>query len=227
MVQTPKSETPDRQANSADTSDAAIGRRLREARDSRGFTQQQVSARSKLIDPEEKGVSRTALIGYEAGTSRPGTRELRILCETLHVTPNVLIYGSEQPFQASHVALEGLRDRRRQLIQALQVAFVVMALRDHEKDALLSVALSLGGHHLGDERLSGLRGMALLLSTSVEGEIRSFFEGVSDTEFDAMPLSEIAQRLSRQLSMNIGTRLRFDEDGDIIGGEQTYPDPEG
>ncbi len=69
--------------------------------------------------------------------------------------------------------------------------------------------------------------MALLLSTSVEGEIRSFFEGVSDTEFDAMPLSEIAQRLSRQLSMNIGTRLRFDEDGDIIGGEQTYPDPEG
>ncbi len=113
------------------------------------MTQQQVSVRSKWSDPDEKGVSRTAIVGYESGSSRPGTRELRILCEALHVTPNHLIYGSEHPFQTSHAALEGLRTKRRAIKAAIQVAFLVMVLRDHERDALLNLANSLGGTRLG------------------------------------------------------------------------------
>jgi transcriptional regulator with XRE-family HTH domain len=221
-----KPETQQERVDAVVTSDIAIGRRIRDARDAKCLTQQQVSVRSKMVDADEKGVSRTALIGYEAGTSRPGARELRILCETLHVTPNFLIYGSEHPFQASHAALEGLRTKRRALHKALQVAFVVMALKDHEKDALMSLALSLGGHQLGDERLSGLRGMAGLIAPDLIEKIRENV-GLTSEQFDVMSMAEIAQHLSRGLSMNIGTKLQFSEDGDVIGGEQTYPDPDG
>jgi transcriptional regulator with XRE-family HTH domain len=45
------------------------------------------------------GISRTALIGYEAGRTNPGERELRKLCDVLRVTPNQLLYGTEQPFE--------------------------------------------------------------------------------------------------------------------------------
>jgi hypothetical protein len=180
-----------------------------------------------MIDPEGKGVSRTALIGYEAGTSRPGTRELRLLCETLLVSPSHVVYGSEQPFQTEHAALEGLRGHRNQLSKALQVAFLVMVLKDHEKDALLSLTASLAAHHLGDRRLSGLRATVLLLAGSILDEVRSYFSDLSDAEFNALPLSELVQRLSQGSDSNVGNRFKFDEEGNIVGGEQTYPDPEG
>lgn len=206
--------------------DRAIGKRIKDARDAKGLTQAQLSARSKSVDPESKGVSRTALVGYEAGSSRPGLRELRIICECLHVTPNHLIYGSEHPFQASHFALEGLRNKRRQVYQSFQVAFVVMALKDHERDALMSLALSLGGRQLGDERLSGLRAMAGTVAGNVLDSVRTYFQEMSDEEFGLLPLQEIADRMSRELSTNIGTGLRFNDDGEVIGGRQEYPDPE-
>lgn len=225
MENTPKDDQ--REPAAADTSDAAIGRRLREAREAKGMTQQQVSVRSKWSDPDEKGVSRTAIVGYESGSSRPGTRELRILCEALHVTPNHLIYGSEHPFQTAHAALEGLRTKRRAITAALQVAFLVMALRDHERDALLSLANSLGGHTLGDERLAGLKMMGHLLTEDVQDKIRASFSDLTDEQFADMPLTELAQRLSREVSVNVGTKLKFNEDGEIVGGEQLYPDPEG
>ncbi|MGQ3054332.1 MAG: helix-turn-helix domain-containing protein [Roseateles sp.] len=222
---TEPSAPPSRELAS-DTSDAAIGRRIREAREAKNLTQQQVSVRSKWVDHEEKGISRTALIGYEAGTSRPGTRELRIICETLYVSPNHLLFGSEHPFQTAHAGAEMLRGKRRQLVKALQVAFVVMALKEHEKDALLSLAMSLGGHHLGDVRLAGLRGMAGLVAPEALATIRGAFGDMEDAEFDGLPLNELAQRLSRELRINIGTKLRFDDEGEVVGGEQTYPDPE-
>ena len=97
-------------AGSVGQSDAEFGARLKAARDKRQLSQTAVATRSKWADPEGKGISRTALIGYEAGTSRPGTRELRILCATLVVSPNQLLFGSEAPLQTAHVALEGLSE---------------------------------------------------------------------------------------------------------------------
>src|ERR1051325_9148489 len=45
------------------------------------------------------GISRTVLIGYETGRTNPGEREIKKLCDALRVTPNQLLYGTEQPFQ--------------------------------------------------------------------------------------------------------------------------------
>jgi transcriptional regulator with XRE-family HTH domain len=44
------------------------------------------------------GISRSVLIGYEVGRTNPGEREIRRLCDVLRVTPNQLLYGTEQPF---------------------------------------------------------------------------------------------------------------------------------
>lgn len=44
------------------------------------------------------GVSRTVLIGYESGRTKPGAREIRLICDALKITPNRLLYGKEDPF---------------------------------------------------------------------------------------------------------------------------------
>lgn len=203
-----------------DPIDEAIGRRLREAREARQLTQQAVSTRSKWADPAEKGVSRTALIGYEAGTSRPGTRELRILCETLKVTPNEIVFGTDAPFQQT--ATEGLGwSASKGLSQSIQLALVLASMKGHERDALISLALSLAGRQLGDRRLSGLRGFAVLLTPAVAAQLKTDLPGIPD---DAS-LDDIVDVLSRQVDMTIGNDLLFDEDGEVTGGRVTYPDP--
>lgn len=207
-----------------DPIDEAIGRRLRESRESRKLTQQAVSIRSKWADPAQKGVSRTALIGYEAGTSRPGTRELRILCETLKVTPNEIVFGSDAPFQASHIATEGLGwNASNGMSQSIELGLVLASMKGHERDALISLAVSLAGRQLGDRRLSGLRCFAMMLAPAVAAQIKARFPSVTD---DAT-LEEIVDMLSREMDSNIGNHLSFDDDGEVTGGDVTYPDPAG
>jgi transcriptional regulator with XRE-family HTH domain len=87
-------------------SDQRVGERLKFARDKRGFTQGAVSVRSKMQDPEKRGISRTAIIAYEQGTSNPGLREIRLLCEVLHVTPNWLIFGTDAAGAATLPSME-------------------------------------------------------------------------------------------------------------------------
>lgn len=45
------------------------------------------------------GISRSVLFGYEAGRTKPGAREIRLLCEALQVSPNKLLFGVEEPFK--------------------------------------------------------------------------------------------------------------------------------
>ncbi|WP_343602244.1 helix-turn-helix transcriptional regulator [Roseateles sp.] len=225
MEPSQKSEKPAARTDAFDASDIAIGQRIREAREVKGFTQSAVSVRSKWVDPDKKGISRTALIGYEAGTSRPGTRELRIICETLQVSPNFLVFGAERPFEATHSALEGLKSPQSTVSEAIQVALVVMSLKDHEKGALLSLALSLAGRQLGDDRLSGLRALGMMWARDFETKIRETLRAKSDDELKQLTIEEVADLLSRQFGSNIGNKLKF-EGGDIVGGEWLYPDPD-
>jgi transcriptional regulator with XRE-family HTH domain len=199
---------------------------LRDAREGRGLTQQAVSTRAKWADPEGKGISRTALIAYEAGTSRPGTRELRILCETLSVSPNHLIFGSEEPLKATFPAMEGLSNHAPAigLNESFQFGLIAAALKGHERDALLSLAMSLAGRALGDERLTGLRLSAIFLSREVEKlldrQMSSDEQGTG-----AMSLEDITDRLSRAMAGNMGNALVFDDEGEVVGGKRIYPDP--
>lgn len=75
-----------------------IGIRLKAAREGKGLSQSDLHNKT--------GLSRTVLINYEAGRHKPGARELRMLCDALEVSPNQLLYGTEEP----HSRTTGLAD---------------------------------------------------------------------------------------------------------------------
>ena len=204
--------------------DSQVGIRLREAREERGFTQGAAAVRTKLVDPKEKGISRTALIGYEQGTSSPGMREIRLLCDVLQVTPNWLVYGTESAAPAVQTSLEFFAmTRKRELTSAVNAALVLAALKGHERDAVLSLSLSLAGRQLGDVRLSGLLGLGQMLSNRIEKEFQGFMPDLEPTT----PLEEIADALSKEMRIGgVGNRLKFDEEGEVNGGSWMHPDPD-
>lgn len=75
-----------------------IGVRIQDARKQAGLTQKDLAERTKLLDDNGDGVSRGALSLYEIGKNSPPPKELRLICEALKVSPNKLIYGTEDPF---------------------------------------------------------------------------------------------------------------------------------
>lgn len=69
------------------TENMSIASELIAARTAQGMTQ------GVLADVS--GVSRSAIKAYESGRNMPGSRELKALCATLKVTPNKLLFGTE------------------------------------------------------------------------------------------------------------------------------------
>lgn len=199
-----------------------MGQRLRSAREARELTQGAVSTRTRMADPLEKGVSRTALVGYENGSSRPGLREIRLLCEVLQVTPNWVIYGSDTPFETSLPSLALVRTAS-PLRDAVRLGFAIAALKGHERDSLSSLVLSLAGRQLGDLRLSGLLTFVGLVGDDIDKAIRQWLpEGANPKS-----LEELMDILSEGFRSNWGTKLTLDEDSDRdeARGEWTYLDP--
>jgi transcriptional regulator with XRE-family HTH domain len=75
-----------------------FGERLKRARTAKGLTQGELAEQTVRADKDGKGLSRAVISLYEAGTNKPGTREMRMLCEVLRVTPSYFIYGDDDPF---------------------------------------------------------------------------------------------------------------------------------
>lgn len=146
-----------------------IGRRIVAAREGLGFSQHSVHIRSKWHDPEKKGISRSVLSMYETGVNRPGAREIIILCETLKVTPNWLLYGSESPAKALQASLEFLSGD--ELSLSIRMAYAMLALDPEERDSLASLLFALVGRKLGDIKLSALISMANSARTDMFKEI--------------------------------------------------------
>lgn len=71
--------------------------------------------------------------------------------------------------------------------------------------------------------------MSMHLAPVVIEELQSLLGGeLTQEEFARLPMREIAQLASRQLGSNLGIKGAVSDDGGAaIGGEQTYPDPEG
>lgn len=65
-----------------------IGIRLKSAREIKGLSQSDLH--------RSTGLSRMVISKYESGQNKPGSRELRLLCDALGVSPNYLIYGTEE-----------------------------------------------------------------------------------------------------------------------------------
>ena len=201
-----------------DAPEASIGVRLRSAREARGLSQTALATRTKLIDSTGKGVARTVLVGYEAGTFRPGAREIRLICQALSVTPNWLILGAEGTTEQASLELV----RRREWTSAVRLAMAISILKGHERGALQSLALSMAGRQLGDMRLSSLLTLAGRVADDTLPSLQEWF----GDDAGEVPLEVLVQRASDGMYTNIGNKLLLDEEaGDIVGGEWLYPDP--
>lgn len=201
-----------------DAPENTIGVRLRAAREARGLSQTALAARTKMIDSTGKGVARTVLVGYEAGTFRPGAREIRLICQALSITPNWFILGAEGATEQASMELV----RRREWTSAVRLAMAISILKGHERGALQSLALSMAGRQLGDMHLSSLLTMASMVANETLPSLQRWF---GDDAGD-LPLDVLVKRASDGIHTNIGNKLLLDpEEGDIVGGEWLYPGP--
>lgn len=93
----PENDTNQDQLKSKPTSTASIedgiGIRLKAARESKRLSHSDLH--------RVTGLSRMVISKYESGQNKPGARELRLLCDALEISPNYLIYGTEEPHSQS------------------------------------------------------------------------------------------------------------------------------
>jgi len=139
--------TPVEQLTPGDTSpEAGIGERIRSVRERLGLSQTQFHQRTKDHDPDAKGISRTVLIGYEAGRFKPGARELRILCRAFALAPGWLLLGTESSpkedlEEASAMLFAGIGAPT--LPDVFRLALLLATLKPHERNAIVTLAHSL------------------------------------------------------------------------------------
>lgn len=92
------------------------------------------------------GLSRTALHQYEAGTRKPGARELVLLCRALEVSPNRVLLGTEEPFASGNgilvpIARLAKTDPKKALaIAALMMPTVAAMLNSIGDNTLIGLA---------------------------------------------------------------------------------------
>ena len=207
---------------SAEVPEDFIGDRIREAREALGLSQTALATRTKLSDKKGVGISRTVIVGYEAGTHKPGARELRILCETLGVTPNWMLYRKDAPFEVQQASMDFIRGSD-EIKSAFRLALAVLVLKPHERDLVGSLVLSIAGRALGDARLSSLGVTATMFANEAKDLLSASAPGWNAA---GESIEAVMQQLSREGASNFGNRLKFDEEGKPSGGEWLYPDPE-
>jgi len=77
-----------------------IGERIQKKRKELDLSAEELSALTKLFDfseinGSESGISLPTIYRYEKGEREPASREILLLCESLNVSPNWLLLGSE------------------------------------------------------------------------------------------------------------------------------------
>ena len=120
-----------------------LGERIQRARQAAGLTQPQLSKRMAHADKEGRGVSAAVISLYERGVNKPGPRELRLLCETLRVTPNILLYGDEDPFRGRTELARygGIAKAEAEFLAYLTYCF--SRLHHHHREAMMQLMLGL------------------------------------------------------------------------------------
>ena len=93
----------------------SIGSRISKLRESLGLNFEQFSALTREFDAEGNGIAAVTLRRYERtddGSTNPGLRELRILCDALDVSADFLVRGIEpDPTNADWEALKAIIQR--------------------------------------------------------------------------------------------------------------------
>ncbi len=144
---------------------------------------------------ERSGVSRNTLMGYESGRNKPGVRELKSICEVLQVTPNRVIFGSEEPFKQKS-ALEELGLSDEDLESAMFPVMLNMLARD-ERQAVLTLIHNLLEARHGDDYKTAIGALKAAMSA-----IKDAAEPVSSALMGALD-EEAMQKLNANVEASI------------------------
>lgn len=118
------------------------------------------------------GISKTVLHGYERGRTKPGARELKLLCEALKVSPNRLLFGVDD-FDAPRTGLARLVRLSRTAPSVTHI-FVTMILPvflsacDEAESVSFMVLMGSILHGKDPERARMLFNMVEILATHLE-----------------------------------------------------------
>lgn len=128
------------------------------------------------------GISRSVLFGYENGRTKPGAKEIRLLCDALKVTPNRLIYGSDDsPFEAGVSPFPEWLEFDSQDWGTVNVTMLMMMLSKEERFALLTLAYSiLEARHGKQELEKALQAMKMV------GQVISETDLITREKLDAI-----------------------------------------
>lgn len=122
-----------------DEPEQELGERLQLAREHKGLTQAQLAELTKRADKEGKGLSRAVISLYEKNTNRPGTKEIRLLCEALRITPSYLIYGDDDPFEGYTEYGRFRGHARTEAEYYANMLYLFSKLHKHHSDAIMKI----------------------------------------------------------------------------------------
>lgn len=145
------------------------------------------------------GISRTVLIGYEAGRTKPGAKEIRLLCDALKVTPNRLIYGSEELHLGDQfgLLLDNINPDDRSA--SIKLGALMLMLSKEERSALLTLARSILVERHGKQTLETFSAVTLSIydvSDAMEGGEEWSIEELE--EFKRTIENRISERISAE-----------------------------
>lgn len=158
-----------------------IGNRILKARNGLGLSQELLHQSTKTKDLDGIGISRAVLSLYERGVNKPGSREITLLCDSLKISPNWLLLGSESAARNLQPSLIFLQGDDIHVSSRLAVGF--LSLNKIEREALGSLILSMLTKQLGDSRLSSLMHVANSLADSLYANI------ISETKMESSNMS--------------------------------------
>lgn len=170
-----------------------IGKRLQDARTGLAWSQETLHKRTVMIDPEKVGISRAVLSIYERGVSKPGAREIKLLCEALKITPNWLLYGSDSPARTLQASMDFLQGN--EINMSTRLALAMMVLEPVQRDHFAGLLLSIVNQKLGDIQLSGLMSVAGTMSESFYKDV---FDYYGDNHKDITIKEVISKFISRE-----------------------------
>lgn len=165
-----------------------IGDRIRIIRESKKLSHDGLSSLTKICDLEKKGISRTTIRGYELGTFKPGTREIRVLSEALEVSPSFLIIGAPDSDKDFEKTDANSQDQSKPIFsfgKGVQTVWAFLELASEDKEIVRQLVLTLVRHKIGEVEFRKLDGVSTELGELIDDMIRDHKDGAA---FDLDPI---------------------------------------
>lgn len=150
---------------------------------------------------KQTGISRTSLHDYESGKTKPGAREILLLTETLEVTPNWLLCGTEEPLKKKEGLQSILKWRNSPAMAMVSMLFMPAVMAVLSEDELASLLTLIASMVEAKDKSVYRQVSAMaevfgeLLGSGSPAEISAWHEKSKDPEFMAEIQRKVAARV--------------------------------